>query len=153
MQHLSRLHRITAHKIVELKLYYMSFWNHNKVFILGLIGAIAVSVQEFATQPVVDYKVLGFAALMAVLSYFAKEWRGQGLSITGIVGTLAATFMTVYQTGSFTWLQFTTSAVLAVLAASGADPKSRGYEATQTISNAKAQGEAINPASLTTKPK
>lgn len=130
-----------------------SFWNSNKVFILGLLGAIAVSVQEFATQPEVDWKVVGFAALMAVLSYFAKEWRGQGVSITGIVGTLAATFLTVHQTGNFTWLQFTTSAILAVLAAAGADPKSRGYEASHNIVEAKKEGEVINPAALTTKPK
>lgn len=131
----------------------MNFWNKNKVFILGLVGAVVVAIQEFTTQPEVDWKVLGFAALMAVLSYFAKEWRGQGVSITGIVGTLAATFLTVHQTGSFTWLQFATQAILAILAASGADPKSRGYEATPTIQNAKAQGEQINPASLTAKPK
>lgn len=131
----------------------MSFWNRNKVLILTLLASIAVTVQEFASQPVVDWKVIGFAVLMTALSFFAKEWRGQGLSITGIVGTLAATFLTVYQTGTFTWLQFSTSAILAVLAAAGADPKSRGYEASPIITEAKKEGEVINPASLTAKPK
>lgn len=131
----------------------MTFWNKNKVLILTLIASIAVTVQEFASQPVVDWKVIGFAVLMTALSFFAKEWRGQGLSITGIVGTLAATFLTVYQTGTFTWLQFSTSAILAILAAAGADPKSRGYEAAPAIVEAKKEGEEINPASLTAKPK
>ena len=129
------------------------FWNSNKVLILTLLASIAVTVQEFTTQAEVDWKVVGFAVLMTALSFFAKEWRGQGLSITGIVGTLAATFITVQQTGTFSWIQFSTSAILAILAAAGADPKSRGYEASPTIQEAKKDGEIINPASLTAKPK
>ena len=129
-----------------------SFWDKNKVLILTLLGAIAVTVQEFTTQPVVDYKVVGFAVLMTVLSYFAKEWRGQGVSITGIIGVLAGTFITIQQTGTFSWLQFITQAAIAVLAAAGADPKSRGYEASSPIVKAKIEGEAINPASFTAKP-
>lgn len=132
-----------------------TFWNKNKVFILGLLGAIALAIEPFAanTTDDVKWKVVGFAALIAVLSYFAKEWRGQGLSIVGILGNVSAVFITVYNTGHFTWNQFILQLILAIITAAGADPKSRGYENTQVIKDAKKEGEQINPAQLTTKPK
>lgn len=132
-----------------------TFWNKNKVFILGLLGAIALAIEPFAANTTEDvkWKVVGFAALIAVLSYFAKEWRGQGLSIVGILGNVSAVFITVYNTGHFTWNQFILQLILAIITAAGADPKSRGYENTQVIKEAKKEGEQINPAQLTTKPK
>lgn len=132
-----------------------TFWNKNKVFILGLLSSIALAIQPFATNTTeeVRWKVVGFAALVAALSYFAKEWRGQGLSIVGILGNISAVFVTVWNTGNFSWNQFILQVILAVLTAAGADPKSRGYENTQVIKDAKKEGEEINPAQLTAKPK
>jgi membrane protein implicated in regulation of membrane protease activity len=130
-----------------------TFWDKNKVFILGLLGAIAVTLEQFINNPDNDikWKVVGFAALMAVLSYLAKEWRGQSTSIIGILGSLAAAFVTVQNTGKFTWNQFILQAVVAVIAAVASDAKSRGYENTETIKSAKREGEQINPAQLTNK--
>jgi membrane protein implicated in regulation of membrane protease activity len=132
-----------------------TFWDKNKVFILGLLGAIALAIEPFAanTSDDVKWKVVGFAVLVAVLSYFAKEWRGQGLSIIGILGNTSAVFVTVWNTGHFTWNQFILQLILAILTAAGADPKSRGYEKAEVIKEAKKEGEQINPAQLTTKSK
>lgn len=130
-----------------------TFWDKNKVLLLGLLPAIAVVLQQFVGQPEVDFKVVGFAALIAALSYFAKEWRGQGLSILGIVGTLSGAFVTIQQTGNFTWSQFALSALVAVISTAVPDPKSRGYENTEVIKEAKREGEIIQPASLTNKAK
>jgi membrane protein implicated in regulation of membrane protease activity len=132
-----------------------NFWNKNKVFILGLLGAIALAIEPFTTNvnEEVKWRLVGFAVLIAVLSYLAKEWRGQGLSIVGILGNVSAVFITVYNTGHFTWNQFILQLILAIITAAGADPKSRGYENTQIIKEAKKEGEQIVPAKLTTKPK
>lgn len=130
----------------------IEFWKKNQVFLLGLIAAICVSLQEFISQPTIDWKVIGFAVLLTGLSYLAKEWRGQGLSTVGIVGNLAGVFVTVYQSGNFTWNQFMLQAIIAIMAAAAPDPKSRGYEASEVIKDAKREGEAINPAILTKKP-
>lgn len=127
------------------------YFQSNKVFIFGLLGAIAVTLQEFISDTGISFKVIGFAVLMAALSYLAKEWRGQGLSITGIAGNLAAVFITVYQNGEFTWVQFALQAVIAIIATASPDPKSIGYEKTDIITQAKIQGEKINPAQLTKK--
>jgi membrane protein implicated in regulation of membrane protease activity len=130
-----------------------SFWDKNKVFILGALGAIALALEPFIndTSDEMKWKVVGFAALMAVLSYLAKEWRGQAMSIIGIIGNLAGVFVTVQQTGKFTWNQFILQAIVAIIAAVSADAKSRGYENTETIKAAKREGEQINPAQLTNK--
>src|SRR5688500_3880534 len=106
-----------------------TFWNKYKVFIFGLLGAIAMAIQPFATNTSDDVKwrVVGFAALVAVLSYFAKEWRGQGLSIVGILGSVSGVFVTVWNTGNFSWNQFILQIILAIITAAAPDPKSRGY--------------------------
>ena len=70
-----------------------TFLGSNKVFILGLLAALAVTLQQFIGEPAVDWKSVGLAGGMAILSFIANQWRGQGLTITGIVGTLAYTFI------------------------------------------------------------
>jgi hypothetical protein len=121
-----------------------TFWDKYKVFILGLLGSIALVLQEFIGQPDVDYKVILFAAFLGALSYIATAWRGQGLTIIGIIGTLANAFITVNATGNFTWTQFVLSAIVAIITASAPDPKPRGYEATDLIKEAKNEGQHIN---------
>lgn len=128
-----------------------NFWDKNKVFILGALGAIALALQPFIDNANEDirWKSVGFAALMAALAYVAREWRGQAISIIGILGNLAGVYVTIQQTGAFTWNQFILQGVVAVIAAVSADAKSRGYEHTATIKQAKIEGEITNPASFT----
>lgn len=132
-----------------------SLWDKNKVFILGLLASIAVTLQQFVGQPDDDvkWKAVGFAVMMTVLSFLARNWRGQGLSIVGIIGNLAGVFVTIQETGQFSWIQFILQGSIAIIAAAGSDPKSRGYENTEVIKEAKKEGEAIRPAALTAKPK
>lgn len=125
------------------------FFLKHKVFILGLLAAVAVVLQEFIGHPEPSWKVIGFAAFMAVLAFIAKEWRGQGLSIVGIVGNLAGVFVTIQQTGNFTWSQFAVQAILAIIATAAPNPKSVGYEQSQTIQDAKTAGEMERPAKFT----
>lgn len=115
----------------------------NKVFLLGLAAAITVVVQQFLGTPEINWKVVGFAAGMAALSYVANQWRGQGVSILGIVGTLAGTFVSIHNTGNFTWNQFILASVAALLAAVAPPPKQLEYEKSQTIVEAKKEGEVI----------
>lgn len=130
-----------------------TFWNQNKVFILGLLGAVSVVLQSFLGQKEINTPALGLAVGLAILAYLAKEWRGQGLSIVGIVGTASGTIYDLYQTGHFSWQQAGLMFTIAIISSASPDPKSRGYENTDVIKQAKAEGEVINPASLTTKPK
>lgn len=71
-----------------------TFWQKNKVFIIGLMSAIALAITPFAQEgnpgDTVKWTTVGFAAAIAVLSYFGKNWKGQGLTIFGIIGNAAA---------------------------------------------------------------
>lgn len=119
------------------------FWEKNKVFILGLLASISVVVQQFAGSAEIEWKAIGYAVLMATLSFVANKWRGEYVTITGIVGTLAGVLVLTLQTGKFTWSQFILSAVAALLAAVAPPPKSIEYERSPVIEKAKAQAEVL----------
>lgn len=140
----------------------MNFWNKNKVFILGLLSALAVAITPFVQDAnqseEVKWSTVGFAALMAILAYLAKSWRGQGLSILGIVGNIAAVATTLLTQGTQVnsknfYLQLILQTFLAILAAAAPDPKNRGYEQQPAIKDAKLQADAEKPAPLTTNAK
>lgn len=117
----------------------LTFWEKWRVFIFGLVGAIAISLQALFTETGEGEatRIYLYAGLMAALSFIATEWRGQGVSITGILGTLAGVFVTMQTDGTFTWAQFVVSAVLAVLAAVAPPPKPLTYEKNDAIVEAK----------------
>jgi hypothetical protein len=130
--------------LFTIKFNIMNFFQKNWVFISGLISAIVVAIQQFTTGEPADLKVVGFAALMAVLSYVANQWRGKGVTVTGIIGVLAATFSTIQLGQHIEWTQLILQAVVAIGMAVAPPPKPEGYEQTPTIENAKAQGKEIS---------
>lgn len=140
----------------------MNFWNKNKVFILGLLSALAVAITPFVQDAnqseEVKWSTVGFAAMMALLAYLANSWRGQGLSILGIVGNIAGVATTLLTQGTEIHsknfiMQLIIQTFLAIIAAAAPDPKNRGYEQQPAIKEAKIQADAEKPAPLTTKPK
>jgi hypothetical protein len=105
-----------------------NFFQKNYVFIAGLLGSIGLVLQQFIGEQEISLKVVGFAVLMSVLSFLANQWRGKGVTITGIIGTLSFAFISVQNTGHFTWSQFVLAAVLALLSAVAPPPKPDSYE-------------------------
>ncbi len=110
-----------------------------RVFVIGAVTSAVFALQELLskTQEEQSVKVYILAAIMAILSYIASQWRGQGVTITGVIGTLAYSFVTMQQTGSFTWGQFALSALIAVLATVSPPPKPVTYETNKQIVDAK----------------
>lgn len=138
------------------------FWSKNKVFVLGLLSALAVAITPFVQNAdqseEVRWSTVGFAVLMAILAYLAKSWRGQGLSILGIVGNIAGVATTLLTQGTDVssknfYLQLILQTFLAILAAAAPDPKNRLYEQQPAIKDAKMQADAEKSAPLTAKPK
>jgi hypothetical protein len=128
-----------------------TWFDKNKVFLLGLLSSIAVAITPLLNDSPenVTYKVLGFALATAVLSYISNAWRGQGLTLLGIIGNLAGVATTVVLTGNIAVPQLIIQVILAIAMAAGADPKSRGYEQTGIIRQAKVEGEMAQPSTLT----
>jgi len=120
-----------------------TFFNNNKVFILGLLAAIAVVLQQFLLEPTIDWKSVGLGVLLGILSYVANQWRGQGVTILGIIGTLAYTFVQNFNGGVMDWNKIILMGITAILAAVAPPPKSINYEKSATIVAAKDQAAGI----------
>jgi uncharacterized membrane protein len=128
-----------------------SFFNDNKVLIIGLFSAVALALNEVFSKGDYNSKALVFAAFIAALSFLANNLRGQWATIAGILGTTLSTYITMDQTGNISWPQLIMQAVIALLAVVAPPAKSRGYEHTQTIENAKGAGERIKSTMLGSK--
>lgn len=116
-----------------------TFWKKYKVFLLGLIGAITVSLQAVLSNNPndTDFKIYVYAGLMAALSYVATEWRGKVGTMTGVIGTLAGVFVTLNQGGNFTWNEFIMYGIVAVGMSFVPPPKPSSYEHDANIVAAK----------------
>lgn len=128
-----------------------TWFDKNKVFLLGILASVSTAITPLLNDSPdnVTYKVLGFAVATAILSYISNAWRGQGLTLLGIIGNLAGVATTVIMTGNVAVPQLIIQIILAITMAAGADPKSRGYEQSPIIREAKIQGEIAQPAPLT----
>lgn len=93
------------------------FIEQNKVFIAAAISAIILVLQQSLQSGETQWKAIGFAALIALLGVIANQWKGKRVTVMGIAATLAGTFTTIWQTGSFTWNEFILSSIVAVLMA------------------------------------
>jgi hypothetical protein len=125
-----------------------SFFNQYKVVILGCLSAIALALYDLTKTGETSTKVLVFAGALALTSFLANNLRGQWASIAGIVGTAITTYVTMDQQGAISWSQLILQLVVAMLAVAAPPPKSRGYEHTATISNARYDGERKAPTVL-----
>ncbi len=122
-----------------------TFFNENKVLIFGLLSAVALTLNEMFGAGEASPKVLVFAGLVAAASFLAKNLRGQWATIAGLVGTAITTYLTMEQQGSISWAQLVLQVVIGFLAITMPPAKSVGYERTQLITEAKAQGEDAKP--------
>ena len=105
------------------------FIKKNWVFISGLISAIILVLQQVLMQPTIEVIPMLVALGIAILGYVANQWRGQGVTILGIIGILAYTFVQTYTTtNSLDWKQFIIMAIAAILSAIAPPPKGLSYE-------------------------
>lgn len=115
------------------------FLAKNKIFLLGLLSSIAVVLEQF-NEATPDYKAVGLAVLLAVLSFISREWRGQGITVLGIVGILAGIFVNSYTGGTaLNWIQIIGASLGAILAAVSPAAKPLSYEKDPVIEAAKGE--------------
>lgn len=125
------------------------FLDKNKVLLTGLAGAIAIVLQQYLSAEVIDWKVIGFAVMIAGLSFFAKEWRGQGVTILGIIGSIAGVISEELTKGQVDFSKLILYAIVAVLGAVAPPVKLNTYEQSSPIVEAKDQATAIKEAEKT----
>jgi len=96
----------------------------HKVFITGLLAAIALVLQQYVGTEAFDTKVALFAAFMAGLGFLADQWKGQALSFLGIIGNMAYVFIQVHDAAApFSWQQFILQSILAIIALAAKPPE------------------------------
>lgn len=136
------------------KFNFKEWFDINKVPIFGALSAGVMIFQQAvasarSANEKLNWIVIGYAVGVGIISFIARNWRGQSASLTGIIVNTAIAFMTVYETGHFTLEQFLAQLGAVLAMAFLPDPKSRGYEQTDTIRDAKIEGEKKIPAALT----
>lgn len=87
----------------------------NKVFVAGLLSALVLVLQQLLQSGEKSTQAIIYAIGLAIISYVGREWKGQGLSITGIIGTVAYAFSTLQTSGTFTWWEFAANAIIAII--------------------------------------
>lgn len=107
------------------------FLNENKVTLISALGAVAIVLQQAMGEQEISWPAIAFAAVVAFLGRIARAWRGKGLTMVGIIGTVAYAFSEAAMGGAFSWDQFILSAMVALIAAAGGSlnlPKEPGDE-------------------------
>lgn len=113
-----------------------TFLQKNYVLVAGIIAALVLTLQQFLGKGAIDAKALGLSALVAVIGVIANQWKGKGVTITGIIGNVAYSFVSIYNTGTFSWTEFGITAGLTILLAlseglkSYAEPVASGAKAS-----------------------
>lgn len=131
------------------------FWQKYQVLITGALMSIIVAFQQFVNQPTVDWKVVGFAALIALGAWAGNNLRGKGVSVAGLIGAAGYAVSTTFINGKIDLNQLLLSFVIAAGSLVAPPPKSEAYEQSAIIQRAKAEAKVIDPAStpITTTPK
>lgn len=120
-----------------------NFFLKNRVIIIGLLSSIIAGITTVMTPEMttVNWLVLGYAALMAGLSWAANNLRGKWASATGIFTTLAAAVTTLQTNPNVNWGIFLVQLILsllgAILAVLASPAKPSEYEHDATIVAAK----------------
>lgn len=126
-----------------------TFFLKNRVIIIGLLSSIIAGVTAVMTPEMttVNWLTLGYAALMAGLSWAANNLRGKWASATGIFTTLAAAVTTLQTNPHINWQTFLVQLILsllgAILAVLASPPKPSDYEHDSTIVAAKKDPDVV----------
>jgi len=89
----------------------------NKVLLIALLSALLLVTQQVVSTVEINYIAIAYAAAMALLGVLANEWKGGGITVTGIIGTVSYAFIQVWDGSALTWKQFGTMAATAFISA------------------------------------
>lgn len=131
------------------------FLNQYKVMIIGLLLSLFGPVNDLLTTGETSKRVLIVAGIGGLITWIARNMRGQWQTLGGIAQLVFGTYLTMSSQGPITKpqiAQIIVQALIAYLAASTGPMKSRGYEHSEIIAAAKQEGEIIKPTVAPPKP-
>jgi len=124
-----------------------TFWQKYQVLITGAFMSVIVAFQQFVNRATVDWKVVGFAGLIALGAWAGNNLRGKGVSVAGLIGAAGYAVSTTFINGKMDLNQLLLSFVIAAGSLVAPPPKSEAYEQSAIIQRAKAEAKVIDPSS------
>lgn len=121
----------------------------NKVLIFGVLTAIAMNVEQYfsSTSGSISWPVISLSSGVVIVSFLAKNLRGQWITILGSVQTLLTVILNDIDTHTpIVWRTAIITFVVAILAAVAPAGKSLSYEQSAPVEAAKAEAKAIDAA-------
>lgn len=91
------------------------FLKENQVALFSALVAVGMVLQQALGDAEMSWVAIGYAALVAGLGRIANAWRGKGLTLLGIIGTVSYAFTDVAMGGEFSWRQFILSTLIAFI--------------------------------------
>lgn len=122
-----------------------AFFDKYKVVILGLLISILQPLLEFITTNGITAKGVILCVIGAAFSWFARNFRGQFQTIVGILQLALGNYVGGQALTTAVIVQIVLQIIIAYLAASTSPIKSRGYEHTEIVVEAKREGEILVP--------
>ena len=125
-----------------------AFFSQYKVMIIGLLLSLFGPVNDLLTTGETSTKVLIVAGIGGLITWIARNMRGQWQTLGGIAQLVFGTYLSISSQGPITKAQIAqiiVQALIAYLAASTGPMKSRGYEHAHAIVSAKQEGENLSP--------
>lgn len=107
-----------------------NFLSQNKVLLFGLLGAIGMAIQQYADNGPVNYKVVVFAVIVAVIGFLANNIHGQWATILGSLLPTAGILLTSAQNNqTIDWWHILAATAIAVGAVFAPAAKAVGAKA------------------------
>lgn len=121
-----------------------NWFNKYKVLIVGLLISLFQPINDIIqTGSMPSAHVLVIAAIGGVISWMALNLRGQWVSIAGILQLAMNKYISMDSGNQINWGMIIFQVIIALLALVAPPAKSRGYEHTETIVEAKEEGKQI----------
>lgn len=129
-----------------------AFWEKNKVFIVGIVSAILMSIYEITSKGDKSSTwVFAWSGAIAVLTFLSRNSRGQYVTIFSTVLASTVAFFNLHNSPeALTFKQIANEMILPLgiqlLGMVAPPPKSREYEHSTPIVEAKVEAKAMQEA-------
>ena len=127
---------------------FQTWLSTNKVLIFGILSAVAMNIEQYFNSTAgYSWQVIALSSGVVIVSFLAKNLRGQWVTILGSVQTLLTVILNDVDTHTpILWRTVIITFVVAILAAVAPAGKSLSYEKSGPVEAAKAEAKVMDAA-------
>lgn len=109
-----------------------NFIQRNYVVLSALLSALSLVLTDALKNGATDWKAMGFAGLVALLGVLANSWKGKGLTVTGLIGSVSGAIVTILNDGNTTWNEIILASLVAIITTASSGLSAFGPQDQQT---------------------